>query len=158
MAYPYGGMNMVQPNHVINDRIAYIRYNASMVFLPCFYCTLYGVQGLYSPCNRPRDNSPAYSVRALQGRLRASYGYAVQCIYIIVLIAQGYISMCTRVGDKVTFTITTTTQKPTEVCFLNNRLWSVLRIDFGLFSMPGSCIFPAYSVYNRHSLYHMAGI
>ena len=42
--------------------------------------------------------------------------------------------------------------------FSNNRLWSVLRIDFGLFSMPGSCIFLAYSVYNMHSLYHMAGI
>ena len=37
--------------------------------------------------------------------------------------------------------------------FSNNRLWSVLRIDSGLFSMPGSCISAVFGLYNREKLW-----
>lgn len=134
MVYPYGGMNMVQLNHVINDRIAYIRYNASMVFLPCFYCTLsytiayphYSpVQAItalatVAPINSPRVQRPGLA-RAIPGPVQLFYAiytigiivYTIGSIYgVFVRLSRTYIGICPLYTDRVTPPTLTLCQNP----------------------------------------------
>jgi len=75
---------------------AWYLYHAFIV--PCTASRAFTARATVAPINSTRSAS-----RACKGGSRAFYGYAVQCIYIIVLIAQWYISVWFECGESSNF-------------------------------------------------------